>query len=62
MKKEPVDGGRYRRSVKELKSAAAKIARDAEKRFSLPPGSVRISITKLQPKTRERIVANFGTK
>jgi hypothetical protein len=59
MKKNPKDGGRYQESVKAVKTATAKIARACEKQFKLPPGVVRISLTKLAPKTRDRLVAEF---
>jgi hypothetical protein len=59
MKKDPKDGGRYQKSVRDLKAATAKIARACEKEFKLPSGVVRISLTKLAPKTRDRLVEEF---
>ena len=59
MKKDPKDGGRYRRSAKAAKAAASKIARTAEKEFGLPSGSVRVCLTKLPAGTRDRIVKQF---
>lgn len=60
MKKNPADGGRYRRSVAATKAAANKIARKVEKQFGLPTGVVRISLTKLGKATRERIEDKFA--
>lgn len=60
MKKEPVDGGRYQRSVKATKLAANKIARKVESQFELPRGVVKISLTKLGKATRERIETKFA--
>jgi len=59
-KKDPKDGGYYMRSVKALKTATNRIAREAEKRFHLPSGSVRISITKLTAGTRDRLVEKYA--
>lgn len=60
MKKEPVDGGRYRRSVAATKTATKRIARKVEKQFGLPSGVVRISLTKLGKAARERIETKFA--
>ena len=50
----------YMRSVSKAKTAAARIARQAEKKFGLPSGCVNVCITKLPPTTRKRIVDQFA--
>ena len=57
MKKNPVDGGRYQKSVKDAKSAAKKIAREVEVKFELPRGSVRICLTKMSDGQRAKLAA-----
>ena len=60
MKNDPKDGGYYLRSVAPLKKAANRIARKAEKQFGLPSGTMSVSITKLAPATRERLVEKYA--
>jgi len=55
MTKNPVDGGRYRKSVKDAKEAARKIARKAEAMYHLPVGSVKICITKMTAGQRDKL-------
>lgn len=61
MKKNPKDGGYYQRSVRDVKRAVNAIARKTEKQFGLPSGTVAVSITKLQPATRQRLVEKFAS-
>lgn len=60
MKRNPVDGGRYRKSVRGVKVAANVIARKCEANFNLPRGSVKICITKLPEKTRDRLATSVA--
>lgn len=55
MKKNPVDGGRYQQSVKSAKLGAKVISRKAEARYGLPRGSVKICLTKLGTKAKDRL-------
>jgi hypothetical protein len=59
MKKNPVDGGRYQRSVKYLKKSAKALGRDIEYKYKLPRGSVKICLTKLNEKHRNRLIAMY---
>ena len=60
MKKNPVDGGRYRKSVKDAKEKGRQIARKAEALFHLPRGSVRIYITKMSASQRDKLAARVA--
>lgn len=57
VKKNPVDGGRYQKSVKSAKRGANFIARRAEADYKLPRGSVKICITKLSEKQKNRLAS-----
>lgn len=60
MKPNPVDGGRYLRSVKDAKQAAKVISRKVEANYNLPRGSVKICLTKFSDKQRDKLAATVA--